>query len=1024
MVPFPISAHRMILATVVFLSGAAVLTLAAEVEYLTLALQDHLNHKWSDELVHYRAEFPERSCKLKGIRVAEAGSDEQARYQISAVEYWPGVRKFVKGCTVSIRTHLGPLERKEFLVHYGAGSRDGKRSRDRGTEAISEEEDGHTVVVSNSVFSVRLFREERKLSAGEQSAEVLPPILSVKRGDGPWLGRGILRANGRIVRAKGERIETGPLFNGYRFEYTFADGGSYVMKLRFLAGQDYLLVEEHASDGLEGAFVHSFAGQDDLPPPDRLWIHRNGGRGTPRTLTYEKEIRHARLTCFSQYRQLFDMVDWLGLYWSKEAHPETDALVGVVSIGPGDWTRSSTNVISVHETEAGHFEMRFPLAGRRKWALVVTDKAKATAVRRKGEPTTYLNDLHTRLSYCPLDEIKDLVLDWKPTAAARRPLMTPPSIYQNEKPRPASKSALLQPGGWSLFGTKNLTLELGLMGSLLWPSVCVRHIQGWCEAYDELAAKGALTEQEDKLARASLAFLAYKLYDQDYYPWRKAFLPDEDPENIYDSLYLGMLNVNFNTDRYDAVASVALCFPDHPRSEEWLDHFQAQVDRQYEKFVYDCGAWAESPGYEDYVKKVFFRAWRLLKWRGIRDYFSEPRWLKFWEYPIHTLTPYHPKVRARTNPTMGDHSGRRSIERFYGLSRELAEVDPELSSKLAWAWYEYGGKPDQRHAALPREEHVLASRELPGIGCTMRANFGTEDETMVMFRVGYAWEHRHNEQGSIQIYAHGSPLAVDAGDGNGPLKFSHRGHNVIQLDGKDAFQVFNLPNAQGRMTLFRTTDVADLAVAEIPITYYAQESPTMGPLGFARYEKPSLHTRHILFLKPDCIVLRDTVASSYASEWLLHVICNTIEAKGSRIHFEGTYQHDLETIFLEPSKLDFGIIESRGYAHTRGVAVSQPAGRGYLCVIQIRKKGTRLVSVRSLAEGRAIEIQREGRTDTVFASPQDFTYSAGPVRFRGRFGAVRRVANRVSLCVLSGEELSFAGRKVSVEGAVETFELK
>jgi len=259
MVPFPISAHRMILATVVFLSGAAVLTLAAEVEYLTLALQDHLNHKWSDELVHYRAEFPERSCKLKGIRVAEAGSDEQARYQISAVEYWPGVRKFVKGCTVSIRTHLGPLERKEFLVHYGAGSRDGKRSRDRGTEAISEEEDGHTVVVSNSVFSVRLFRGERKLSAGEQSAEVLPPILSVKRGDGPWLGRGTLRTNSRIVRAKGERIETGPLFNDYRFEYSFADGGSYVMELRFLAGQDYLLVEEHAADGTEGAFVYSFA---------------------------------------------------------------------------------------------------------------------------------------------------------------------------------------------------------------------------------------------------------------------------------------------------------------------------------------------------------------------------------------------------------------------------------------------------------------------------------------------------------------------------------------------------------------------------------------------------------------------------------------------------------------------------------------------------------------------------------------------------------------------------------------------
>jgi len=1003
------------------LSIASVSVAEPHAGQLSLGLQDHLAHQWQDELLHYRVEFPERSCRLKGIRVTEVGSDEPVRYQISAVEYWPGIRKFVKVCTVSIRTDLEALERKEFLVHYGSRLRGGSHCSYR-LPAISEEEDGDTVIVSNPALSVRLLRGERKFRAGEQSVEALPPILSVKRGDGPWLARGILRANTPVVRAKGERTESGPLFNDYRFEYTFADGGSYVMKLRLLTGQDYLLVKEQASDGIEGAFVCSFVRQHELPAPDRLWIHRSGGRGTSRTLTYGKNIRHARLTCFSQYRQLFDMVDWLGLYWSKAAGRKTDALVGVVSLGAGDWTRCSRNFISAHEMQSGYFEVRFPLVGRRKWALVVTDRAKATAEHRRGERTTYLNDLHTKLSYCPLDEIKDLVLDWEPIAASKRPLMTPPSLYENEKPRPVSKSALLQPGGWSLLGTKYLTLELGLMGSQIWPSVCVRHIQSWCGTYDALAAQGALTEQEDELVRASLAFLAYKLYDQDYYPWRKAFLPDEDPENIYDSLYRGMLNVNFNTDRYNAIASVALCSPNHPMSETWFRHYQSQVDCQYRKFVHDCGAWAESPGYEDHVKKVSFRTWRLLKWRGIRDYLSEPRWHKFWEYPVHTFTPYHPKVRARTNPTMGDHSGRRSIERFYGLSRELADVNPALSKKLAWAWYEYGGKPDQRHAALPREKHVLTSRELPGIGCTMRADFGTEDETMVMFRIGRAWEHRHHEQGSFHIYAHGSPLAVDAGDGNGPLKFPHRGHNVIQFGGKDAFQIFNLPNAQGRMTLFRTTDLADLAIAEIPITYYARESPTMGPLDFARYEKPSLHTRHILFLKPDCIVLRDTTRSPYASEWLMHVICSKVETTGNRIHFEGAYQHDLEAIFLRPSTLDFDIIESKGFAHTRGVAVSQPAGQGYLCVLQIRKKGAPLVAVRALAQGKAIEIQRNGRTDTVFACPQGFTYATGPVRFKGRFGVVRQVAKRVSLCILRGEELSFAGRKAGGEGAVETFE--
>ena len=991
---------------------------------LSLALQEHLGHQWQDELLHYRVEFPKRSCRLETLRVMEGGSAMPVRCQVSATEYWPGDRQFVKSCTVSIRTGLAPLEKKEFLVQYGSEPRDGGRSRDRTATAIAEEEDGDTVTASNSVFSVRLFHGERKFGAGKRPTEAPPPILSVKRGDGPWLARGALRTNTRVIRAKGERTESGPLFNDYRFQYALADAGSYVMKLRFLVGQDYLLVEERAPDRKEGAFVCSFAEQRGLPPPDRLWIHRKGGRGTSRTLTYEKEIRHARLTCFSQYRQLFDMVDWLGLYWSKEAHAKTGALVGVVSIGAGDWTRCSPNIISAHETPDGRFEVRFPLVGRRQWALVVTDKAKATAVRRKGERTTYLNDLHTKLSFCPLDEIKDMVLDWKPVAAPKRPLMSPPSIYQNEKPRPAPKSALLLPGGWSPLGTKNLTLDLGLMGSYIWPSICVRHIQGWCEAYDELAAKDALTEPEDKLVRASLAFLAYKLHDRDYYPWNKACLPDEDPESIYDSLYLGMLNVNFNTDRYSALASVALCFPNHPMSETWLRHYQSQVDCQYRKFVHDCGAWAESPGYEDHVKKTFFRTWRVLKWRGIRDYFSEPRWWRFWEFPIHTFTPYHPKTRARTSPTMGDHSGRRSRYLFYGLARELAEENPALSRRLAWAWQEYGGKPDKRHAALTSEKQALTSRALPGIGCTMRANFGTEDETMVMFRVGRAWEHRHHEQGSFHLYAHGSPLAVDAGDGNGPLKFGHRGHNVIQFDGKDAFQIFNLPGAQGRMTRFRSTPVADLAIAETPITYFARNSPTMGELDFGRYPAPSLHTRHVLFLKPDCVVLHDAVRSPYASEWLMHVICNKADVTGNRVHFDGAYQHDLDAIFLEPPNPEVKIIESKGYAHTRGVAVPNAPGRGYLCVLQIRRKGAALVAVRYLVKGKVVEISREGEKAIAFVSPDEFSYSDGPLRFEGKFGLARIDGERISLCLLAGKELSHSGRKAASEGAVETFEIR
>jgi hypothetical protein len=993
-----------------------------------LALQDHLNHQWTDELVHFRVTFRERNCGLDGIYVVEKGVNRPVRYQVSAVEYWSERKKLVKACTVSIRTDLGPLERKEYLVRYRATAATdaaaGGRVTDRpaGPESdIREEASVGSIVVSNSKFGVRLFQGERTCRSSGQEQELAAPILSVRKGDGPWLGQRALTGHILPWRASGVRGDSGPLFNDYQFDYRFGDGSSYRMKLRFLAGQDYLLVEEDTSAGGEAAFVYTFAEEGPLTPPDRLWIHSSGGTGASRTLTYEQDMRHGRLTCFSQYRQLFDFVDWLGVHWSEEAVSKRGEMVGFVALGGGDWTRCALNVISAHERKNGQFEMNFPLVGHRKWAMVVTDRTHGTAMRNRGEPTSYLNDLHTKLSYCPLDEIKGMALDWQPVSPSKRPLMSPPPLHSDKPARLPGKAEFLTTSSWSLLGLEDLTLDLGLMASPFWPSMCIRSIPGFCRNYDALAAKGELSQQEDKVARAALAFLAYKLYDADYYPWHTAFLPDNDPESL-EPLYRGMLNVNFNTDRYNAVASVALCFPCHPMSETWLKHFQSQVDHQYRKFVYECGAWAEGPSYEDYVKKTLFETFRVLKWRGIRNYFAEPRWWKYWEYPIHTFTPYDPRYHARTNPSMGDHGGRQSVELFHGLARELAGIEPELSRKLGWAWQEYGGKPGEQFVSVPAEAQTLTSRELPGIGCTMRANFGTDDETMIMFRVGKAWEHRHDEQGSFHIYAYGSPLAVDAGDGAGPLKLVHRGHNVIRLDNKDAFQVFNLPNAQGRMTCFRSTPVADLAVAEIPVTWYAHNSPTMGWMDPQPYEKPSRHTRHLLFLKPDCLVVHDTVASPYASEWLMHVICDKVEVQGDRIHFDGSYQHDLEAFFLEPSPLSAQVVESDGHAKTRGVAISNLPGKSYVSVLQIRRKGAPRFSVRQLEEGPVFEVRREGGTDTVFAAPEGLTYSDGQIQFKGRFGVIRRSGKTVTLCLLAGEQLACHGKGLSKEGGTRSFE--
>ena len=160
-----------------------------------------------------------------------------------------------------------------------------------------------------------------------------------------------------------------------------------------------------------------------------------------------------------------------------------------------------------------------------------------------------------------------------------------------------------------------------------------------------------------------------------------------------------------------------------------------------------------------------------LKQRGFQDRFStEPRLARFAEFYMHLMTPPEPRVGGkRVLLALGDGSIEPS-EIFGMLGTAFRDADPKLSSRLMGAWHA-NGKPHSGFfgttllkidEGLPRSDPALGDAEFPGYFSVLRHGWGTPNETAVWFVNGdHYQDHRHNDHGSIAIYALGQPLSVN-----------------------------------------------------------------------------------------------------------------------------------------------------------------------------------------------------------------------------------------------------------------------
>jgi len=283
---------------------------------------------------------------------------------------------------------------------------------------------------------------------------------------------------------------------------------------------------------------------------------------------------------------------------------------------------------------------------------------------------------------------------------------------------------------------------------------------------DQLLANDVTSPEQRAAAKAAAALFGYILWDDDFVP-------------LFDGHGLNLGNPNMPVNQRNGRALLALILAGHPDMKAHADAIERAVIEDINGTVNEHGAHMGSVHYVGAAAYPMLGTFQQLKMTRRHDAFArEKRLARFAEFYLHFLTP--PEVRfggRRKLVAIGDGSTEGTA--MYGqLATGFADARPDLSARLMGAWR----AGDNVHGSfqgttylkidegLPSADPALGSATFPGWFSVLRSGWGTANETAVWIVNGEDYrDHRHNDNGSIVVYALGAPLSLDWG----PIYYPH-----------------------------------------------------------------------------------------------------------------------------------------------------------------------------------------------------------------------------------------------------------
>jgi hypothetical protein len=195
----------------------------------------------------------------------------------------------------------------------------------------------------------------------------------------------------------------------------------------------------------------------------------------------------------------------------------------------------------------------------------------------------------------------------------------------------------------------------------------------------------------------------------------------------------------------------------------------ATVDRIVNQYGAEMGATGYiAPSMEPTLNTLL----QLRMLGGSDPFATDPRLTQFAEFFLNLLTPPEARFGGERKVFAVGDSATASSEIYGLLATGFRTADPALSARLQGAWIQDGMRQTDFFGTTllkidqnaPATDPMLGDANFPGYLSVLRHGWGTPNETALWFINGdYYFDHRHNDQGSLALYALGAPVSVNWG---------------------------------------------------------------------------------------------------------------------------------------------------------------------------------------------------------------------------------------------------------------------
>ncbi|OPZ88017.1 MAG: hypothetical protein BWY76_00174 [bacterium ADurb.Bin429] len=925
----------------------------------TFTINDHLNHRWTDELVHF--DFAVQTDARELVLVDGAGRTLPCQFSNLSRQ-----GRQVAG-TVWTVVDLEPGKGATLALQPGK------------PEASALKWAGQTL--TNDRLAVYLAQLPGALDLPKPLGQLPPPILAVGRPGGPRQGEGMWAnvPDTLLVKEATTRIvEQGPVRITIEQRYLLTDGREYRMTVQLGLRQDAALITEDGTLSAPGAGFR-FDMRPGLHATRVLW--HNQWKATAHAKTWEQV--ETDVTRFAQPTALCVMRPWSFWWddniteWAGFFDREDGEMIGVIALRPSRWAPYVADGFQRTQMTVtgggGQLHLTFPFVGtakdaagkeqpaalHREWALTIgpaaqrVDEKKVAALRRQ----------LIKYGEFPLDEVKEFAFGYTPSEQAQRHpflLLTQDDLDRSRRQarEVSTAKAALEPNlvyvkrclgtrdarqnwedvyqnvfwgmglteklpeayltsddpalGWAMAAAvrgyardlRTMLLEvpskpaLGAMGP--WYS---EHVTRLLFAYDMLADTEYLTLAEKAEVRAMLVLGAHFLAHPDYW-------------NIERGLCSGNPNMTVSIILPQGLFGLAL--QGHPRAETWLKAAEDELRLELNDYIDANGAWVECPGYQSASLDAIFILMQAIRNVTGRDYFNDPRFKMTMDYYGFLQTPpdwrFPPgrkenEPAVMTVPTVGDTPAG-FVHCFNGwMAKATEKADPFYSARQQFFWQRQlfsryragrgaGYLPGMTDYALPAAPPVELSRGFPGFGSVLRTSWADQNAAYVAHRTGPFSHHYHDDCGSFIFFAKGAPLAMDFGNQYAPVRRDESYyHNRISFD-----------LATSPKRYYSSGEL--LEMRSLPATLDYSRGKLTGNGG-------QLSERRLLLVKSDnplganYVVIRDRNSGGpegqrfYWNLWCLATGVEGIRADGMAtvLHFPGQHVADLDAHFVQPTSV-------------------------------------------------------------------------------------------------------------------------